>query len=91
MSALRFRLRGPYCCLQLNRNRHIQTFRPQPARNAADRGRILRVKPRPQPDIALIRAAAVGRIKPDPAQPVHIQLGPGMRRLMRRALGARCR
>ena len=75
--------------LQLNRNRYRQHFGTLAARNTADGGRILRIKARTQPDIAVIGATGIGRIKADPAQPRDVKLAPGMRRLVAAAIGAR--
>src|SRR3989338_4770457 len=71
--------------LHLDRNRHSQTFRTAPARGATDRRGSFGVKPRSQPDIACIRAAAIGRIKTDPADSRDIKLGPGMGGFVRNA------
>ena len=78
--------RAVYCCAATT-TRDVHCLSAAAARDAADRRRLAGVAPRAEADVALVRAAAVGRVEADPAEAVDVQLGPGVRRLALRVLG----
>ena len=67
--------------LRRHHHGHVHRLDAAAARDAADRRRLAGVAAGAEADVALVRAAAVGRVEADPAEALDMDLGPGVRRL----------